>query len=70
MESKSISLNNIRKERMNPNSRVDFWDIENFSTGFSYSERSSSNITTQSMESIEHRGNITVSYTHLRAHET
>ena len=52
MESKSISLNNIRKERMNPNSRVDFWDIENFSTGFSYSERSSSNITTQSMEKI------------------
>ena len=62
MESKSISLNNIRKERMNPNSRVDFWDIENFSTGFSYSERSSSNVTTQSMESIEHRGNITYNF--------
>ena len=62
IESKSISLNNIRKERMNPDSRVDFWDIENFSTGFSYSERSSSNITTHSMESKEHRGNITYNF--------
>lgn len=62
MESKSISLNNVRKERTNPNSRVDFWDIENFSTGFSYSERASSNVTTQSMESKEHRGNITYNF--------
>ena len=62
IESKSISLNNIRKERMNPDSRVDFWDIENFSTGFSYSERSSSNITTHSMESKEHRVNITYNF--------
>ena len=47
---------------MNPDSRVDFWDIENFSSGFSYSERSSSNITTHSMESKEHRGNITYNF--------
>lgn len=62
MESKSLSLNNVRKERNNPNSRVDFWDIENFSTGFSYSERISSNITTQSNEVKEHRGNISYNY--------
>ena len=30
MESKSISLNNIRKERMNPNSRVDFGTLKIF----------------------------------------
>ena len=47
IESKSISLANVRKERVNSESRVDFWDIENFSTSFSYSERKSSNVTTQ-----------------------
>ena len=62
IESKSISLNNVRKDRTNPESRVDIWDIENFSTGFSYSERNSSNITTQSIESKEHRGNISYNF--------
>ena len=62
IESKSISLNNVRKERNNPESRVDFWDFENFSTGFSYSERTSSNVTTQAIESREHRGNITYNF--------
>ena len=62
IESKSISLNNVRKERNNPESRIDFWDFENFSTGFSYSERTSSNVTTQAIESREHRGNITYNF--------
>ena len=62
MESKSISLANVRKERTNSESRVDFWDIENFSTSFSYSERKSSNITTQTLEKKEHRGNISYNF--------
>jgi len=62
VESKSISLNNVRKVRNNPESRVDFWDFENLSTGFSYSERKSSNVTTQGIESREHRGNITYNF--------
>ena len=62
VESKSISLNNVRKERTNPESRVDFWDIENFTTGFSFTERKSSNVTTQSIETREHRGNITYNF--------
>ena len=62
VESKSISLNNVRKVRNNPESRVDFWDFENFSTGFSYSERKSSNVTTEGIESREHRGNITYNF--------
>jgi len=62
MESKSISLANVRKERTNSESRVDFWDIENFSTSFSYSERKSSNVTTQTLETKEHRGNISYNF--------
>ena len=62
IESKSISLANIRKERVNSESRVDFWDIENFSTSFSYSERKSSNVTTQTLETKEHRGNISYNF--------
>ena len=62
VESKSISLNNVRKERTNSESRIDFWDIENFSTGFSYSERKSSNITTQLIETKEHRGNFAYNF--------
>ena len=62
IESKSISLNNVRKDRTNPESRVDILDIENFSTGFSYSERNSSNVTTQSIQSKEHRGNISYNF--------
>ena len=62
MESKSISLANLRKERTNSESRVDFWDIENFSTSFSYSERKSSNVTTQTLETKEHRGNISYNF--------
>ena len=55
-------MNNVRKERTNPESRVDFWDIENFTTGFSFTERKSSNVTTQSIETREHRGNITYNF--------
>ena len=62
IESKSISLANVRKERVNSESRVDFWDIENFSTSFSYSERKSSNVTTQTLETKEHRGNISYNF--------
>ena len=62
IESKSISLNNVKKDRTNPNSRVDIWDIENFSTGFSYSERNGSNVTTHSIQSKEHRGNISYNF--------
>ena len=62
VESKSISLNNVRKERTNSESRIDFWDIENFSTGFSYSERKSSNVTTQLIETKEHRGNFAYNF--------
>ena len=60
-ESKSISLNNVRKERMK-DSRVDFWDIENISTSFSYSETKNKSINLASSETKQHRGNLTYNY--------
>ena len=62
IESKSISLNNIRKERIKKDSRSDFWDLENLSTSFAYNERKSSNVTTQSIEYKEHRANISYNF--------
>ena len=62
IESKSISLNNIRKERIKKDSRSDFWDLENLSTSFAYNERTSSNVTTQSIEYKEHRANISYNF--------
>jgi len=61
-ESKSISLNNVRKERVKQDSRIDFWDIENISTSFSYNEVKSSNINLATLESKRHRGNLTYNF--------
>ena len=60
-ESKSISLSNVRKERMKE-SRVDFWDIENISTSFSYSEVKTKDINLATSESKQHRGNLTYNF--------
>tara|TARA_B110000438_G_scaffold49528_1_gene50048 strand:+ start:18456 stop:25547 length:7092 start_codon:yes stop_codon:yes gene_type:complete len=62
IESRSISLNNVRKERTKKDSRSDFWDLENLSTSFSYNERKSSNVTTQAIESKNHSANLTYNF--------
>jgi len=41
---RSINLTNIRKQRVNPNAKEDFWDIENFAASVSYSDSRRSNI--------------------------
>ena len=43
-------------------SRVDFWDVENISTSFSYSEVKSNNINLATSESKQHRGNLTYNF--------
>ncbi len=41
---RSINLTNIRKQRVNPEAKEDFWDIENFAASISYTDSRRSNI--------------------------
>ncbi|WP_338814264.1 cell surface protein SprA [Bernardetia sp. Wsw4-3y2] len=41
---RSINLTNIRKQRVNPDAKEDFWDIENFAASVSYTDSKRTNI--------------------------
>ncbi len=47
--SRSINFTNVRKEKVNPDSRSRIYDIENFSFSYAYSDRVSSNVSTQTL---------------------
>lgn len=47
--SRSINFTNVRKEKVNPDARSRIYDIENFSFSYAYSDRVSSNVSTQTL---------------------
>lgn len=42
---RSINLTNIRKQKVNPDAKANFWDIENFAASVSYTDSKRTNIT-------------------------
>lgn len=59
---RSFNFSNVRKERMNPESKVNIWDIENFAFTYAYSEEVRSNVTTASFINKNTRYGITYSF--------
>ena len=59
---KSINFSNVHKERTNPESRKDFWDVENLSANYAYSEARKKNINTESDYSQIQSGGIAYNY--------
>lgn len=46
---RSFNFTNVRKEKVNPDSQSRIYDIENFSFSYAYSDRVSSNVSTQTL---------------------
>lgn len=46
---RSINFTNVRKEKVNPDSRSRIYDIENFSFSYAYSDRLTSNVNTHTL---------------------
>lgn len=59
---RSLNFTNVRKDRVNPDARADFYDIENFSVNYSYSDVASSNVNTESYLLKNYRGGIGYNY--------
>lgn len=53
---KSINFTNVRKLRMNPEEKMQFWDIENFNFSYSFSEYAESGFTLGNNLNKHHRG--------------
>ncbi|PQA58288.1 T9SS outer membrane translocon Sov/SprA [Siphonobacter curvatus] len=60
---KAINFSNVRKIRVNPNSRAHFYDIENFSFTYAYSDAIRSSITLAEYRQLSQRGGFTYAYT-------
>ncbi|MDR6193648.1 cell surface protein SprA [Siphonobacter sp. SORGH_AS_0500] len=60
---KAINFSNVRKIRMNPSNRAHFYDIENFSFTYAYSDAIRSNITMAEYRQLSRRGGITYAFT-------
>ncbi len=58
MERRSLNFTNVRKERTNPESRQDIWDIENFSFSYAYSDIQTSNVNTAEYVMRQYRGGV------------
>lgn len=61
-ERRSLNFSNVRKERKNPESRKDFWDVENLSFNYAYSDIQSSNVNTQTYSLRQYRGGAAYNY--------
>ena len=59
---RSISLLNVRKERVDPEARVRLYDVENFSFSYSYAERIFTNVATDRDFSKTYTGGIAYTY--------
>lgn len=59
---KSINFVNVRKEKVNPESKTHIYDIENFAFSYSYSERKSSNINTALEKQKRYSGSVNYNY--------
>jgi cell surface protein SprA len=59
---RSISLLNVRKERVNPEAKVRLYDVENFSFSYSYAERLFTNVETDRDFSKTYTGGVAYAY--------
>lgn len=59
---RSINFTNVRKEKVNPESRSRIYDIENFSFSYAYSDRVTSNISTQRLLNKSVSGGVNYNY--------
>ncbi len=57
-ERRSINFTNVRKEKVNPESRSHIYDIENLSFSYSYSELTRSNVNTESFVQRSYHGGL------------
>lgn len=62
-ERRSLNFSNVRKERMNPDSRKDIWDIENFAFNYSYSDVTTTNVNTDLYLLQQYRGGVAYNFT-------
>lgn len=60
---RSINFTNVRKEKVNTESPSRIYDIENFSFSYAYSDRVTSNVTTQKLFNKTVSGGINYNYT-------
>ncbi|MCJ8165636.1 cell surface protein SprA [Pontibacter sp. E15-1] len=60
---KSISLLNVRKERVDPEAKVHLYDVENLAFSYSYAERLFTNIETDRDYSKTYTGGVAYTYT-------
>ncbi len=59
---RSINFTNVRKEKVNPDAKRRIYDIENFSFSYAYSDRISSNVTTQTLLNKTVSGGVNYTY--------
>ena len=62
VERRSISFNNVRKERTDKTSAPKPWDIENFSATYVYNNTSKTNPLVESDETVNHQASLTYDY--------
>ena len=60
---RSINFTNVRKEKVNPDARSRIYDIENFSFSYAYSDRVSSNVSTQTLLNKTVSGGVNYNFT-------
>ena len=61
---KSINFSNVRKVRMNQTGLARFYNIENFSATYAFSDALRSSVLIDEYRQISHRGGLTYSFTH------
>ncbi|MEO1255207.1 MAG: cell surface protein SprA, partial [Bacteroidota bacterium] len=59
---RSINFTNVRKEKVSQDAKSNIYDIENFSFSYAYSDRVSSNVTTQTLLNKTISGGINYNY--------
>lgn len=60
--SRSINFTNVRKEKVNPEAPRRIYDIENFAFSYAYSDRTTSNVSTQRLFTKTVSGGLTYNY--------
>lgn len=61
-ERRALNFTNVRKERTNPESRKDIWDIENLAFSYSFSDLRSSSVNTQSYVLKQYKGGVAYNF--------
>jgi cell surface protein SprA len=59
---RSINLSNVRKVRLNPSARAHFYDIENFTATYAFTDALRTSITVAEYRQLSHRGGLTYSF--------